>query len=143
MSIDVYVPRDASALSLGAEGVARAIEEEARAQRSQVRLIRNGSRGLYWLEPMVEVALPHGRWAYGPVKREDVASLFAADFLQGGAHPLSQGPTEEIPYLKSQQRLTSARVGVIEPTSIADYVAHGGYLGLQRALAMTQPERCV
>ena len=145
MSIDIYVPRDASALSLGAEAVARAIEDEARARRSQVRLIRNGSRGLYWLEPLVEVALENGRFAYGPVQPHDVASLFAADFLQGGAHPLSLGLTEEIPYLKSQQRLTSARVGVIEPTSVADYIAHGGYQGLRRALAMTQAEivQCV
>ena len=140
MTTDIYVPRDASALSLGAEGVARAIDAEARARRADVRVIRNGSRGLFWLEPMVEVVLPNGRWAYGPVKPRDVASLFAADFLQGGAHSLSQGLTEEIPYLKSQQRLTSERVGVIEPTSVVDYVAHGGYEGLRRALAMTQAE---
>ena len=140
MSIDIYVPRDASALSLGAAGVARAVQTEAQARRADVRVIRNGSRGLYWLEPMVEVALPQGRWAYGPVKARDVAGLFDADFLHGGAHALSQGLTEEIPYLKSQQRLTSARVGVIDPSSIADYVAHGGYQGLQRALAMTQAE---
>jgi formate dehydrogenase iron-sulfur subunit len=140
MSIDVYVPRDASALSLGAEEVARAIDREARTRRADVRLIRNGSRGLYWLEPMVEVVTAAGRMAYGPVKPADVAGLFAADFLRGAKHALSQGLTEEIPYLKSQQRLTSARVGVIDPTSIADYVAHGGYAGLRRALSMTQAE---
>jgi len=130
------VPRDASALSLGAEAVARAIDAEARARRIDVRLIRNGSRGLYWLEPLIEVATPAGRMAYGAARAADVASLFAADFLHGGAHLLSQGLTEEIPYLKSQQRLTSARVGIIDPTSVADYVAHGGYEGLRRALAM-------
>jgi formate dehydrogenase iron-sulfur subunit len=140
MTTDVYVPRDASALSLGAEAVAHAIEKEARARRADVRIIRNGSRGLYWLEPMVEVATPAGRVAYGPVKAADVASLLAADFLTGGHHALSQGLTEQIPYLKSQQRLTSARVGVIDPRSIADYVAHGGYDGLRRALSMTQGE---
>jgi formate dehydrogenase iron-sulfur subunit len=140
MTTDIYVPRDASALSLGAEAVARAIEAEARARRAEVRIIRNGSRGLYWLEPMVEIATPAGRLAYGPVKAAEVASLFAANFLAGGAHPLSQGPTEEIPYLKSQQRLTCARVGVIDPTSIADYVASGGYQGLRKALSMTPGE---
>jgi formate dehydrogenase iron-sulfur subunit len=140
VTVDIYVPRDASALSLGAEGVARAIDAEARARRADVRLVRNGSRGLYWLEPLVEVATPAGRIGYGPVKPGDVAGLFAANFLTGGAHPLSQGLTEEIPYLKSQQRLTSARVGVIDPTSVADYVAHGGYQGLRRALSMTQAE---
>src|SRR5580693_2306517 len=136
MTTDVYVPRDASALSMGAEAVARAIDAEARARRIDVRLIRNGSRGLYWLEPLIEVATPAGRMAYGAAKASDVASLFAAGFLNGGEHPLSQGLTEEIPYLKSQQRLTAARVGIIDPTSVADYVAHGGYEGLRRALAM-------
>jgi formate dehydrogenase iron-sulfur subunit len=140
MTIDVYVPRDASALSLGAEAVARAIDAEARTRRADVRIIRNGSRGLYWLEPMVEVATAAGRVAYGPVKASNVASLFAANFLAGGAHPLSHGTTEEIPYLKSQQRLTCARVGIIDPTSVTDYVASGGYQGLQRALSMTQAE---
>jgi formate dehydrogenase iron-sulfur subunit len=136
MTTDVYVPRDASALSLGAEAVARAIDAEARARRIDLRVIRNGSRGLYWLEPLIEVATPAGRMAYGAAQAADVASLFAADFLHGGAHPLSQGLTEEIPYLKSQQRLTAARVGIIDPTSVADYVAHSGYEGLRKALAM-------
>jgi len=140
MSIDVYVPRDASALSLGAEAVARAIAAEARARRAEVRIVRNGSRGLYWLEPMVEVALASGRVAYGPVRAADVAGLFDAGFLQGGTHALAQGTTQEIPYLKSQQRLTSARVGIIDPTSIADYLASGGYEGLRKALALSQSE---
>jgi formate dehydrogenase iron-sulfur subunit len=136
MTSHIYVPRDASALSLGADDVARAIAAEARARHADVRVIRNGSRGLFFLEPMVEVVLPQGRWAYGPIRAEDVPALFDANFLHGGAHELSLGLTEEIPYLKSQQRLTSARVGVIEPTSLEDYVTHGGYQGLRHALTL-------
>jgi formate dehydrogenase iron-sulfur subunit len=136
MTAHVYVPRDASARSLGADAVARAIAAEARARHLDVRVIRNGSRGLFFLEPLVEVVLPQGRSAYGPVTPEDVAGLFDADFLQGGTHALSQGLTEEIAYLKSQQRLTSARVGIIEPTSVTDYIEHGGYQGLRKALTL-------
>ncbi|HEY8508613.1 MAG TPA: NADH-quinone oxidoreductase subunit NuoF [Steroidobacteraceae bacterium] len=140
MSIDVYVPRDASALSLGAEAVAVAIAREAAARKADVRIIRNGSRGMFWLEPLVEVVTPEGRQAYGPVTVKDVPGLFDAGFLQGKSHPLHLGLTEEIPYLKSQQRLTFERVGVIDPLSVADYVAHGGYQGLRRALSMSPAE---
>ena len=98
--------------------------------------MRNGSRGLYWLEPLVEVATARGRVAYGPVGVDDVASLFAANFLDGGDHRLALGVTEELPYLKKQERLTFARVGVIDPLSLDDYLAHGGYRGLARALTL-------
>lgn len=136
MRTTVYVPRDAAALSIGAERVAKAIAAEAERRNTPIRLVRNGTRGLQWLEPLVEVATPNGRHAYGPVTVADVPSLFDAGFLQGTAHPLHQGLTEEIPFLKSQQRLTFARVGVIDPVNIDDYIAHDGYKGLQRALAM-------
>jgi formate dehydrogenase iron-sulfur subunit len=136
MGTTVYVPRDSGALSLGADAVARAIEVEAAARGLAVRIVRNGSRGLYWLEPLVEVLVGDARLAYGPVRAADVPSLFAAEFLQGGAHAISLGPTAAIPYLATQQRLTCTRIGIIDPVSIADYEAHGGYAGLRRALAM-------
>jgi len=136
MSTTVYVPCDSSALSLGAERVAQAIAGEAEKRGADIKLVRNGSRGLFWLEPMVEVATPKGRIAYGPVQAKDVPVLFEAGFLQGGAHALCQGPTEEIPYLKNQERLTNARVGISDPLSLEDYLAHGGYRGLGNALNM-------
>jgi formate dehydrogenase iron-sulfur subunit len=136
MSATVYVPRDAGSLSLGAEEVAKAIAAEAASRGLDITLTRNGSRGAYWLEPLVEVATPQGRLAYGPVTAADVPGLFTADFLAGGAHPLSLGATHTIPWLKSQERLTFARVGILDPVSVPDYVAHGGYQGLKRALSM-------
>ena len=136
MTALVYVPVDAGALSLGAGEVALAIAAEAARRRAAVKVVRNGSRGAYWLEPLVEVLTPLGRVAYGPVTAADVAGLFDADFLNGGTHALSLGPTGEIAWLKGQQRLTFERVGIIEPTSVADYVTHGGYQGLTRALSM-------
>src|SRR5687767_6103624 len=104
MSIDVYVPRDSGALSLGAEAVAQAIAAEARKRNVDLRIIRNGSRGMYWLEPMVEVATPVGRLAYGPVTVKDVPGLFDAAFYAGGKHALGHGVTDELQFLKSQQR---------------------------------------
>jgi len=136
MNPTVCVPRDSGAVSLGAGEVADAIAAEAGRRRADLTLVRNGSRGLYWLEPMVEVETARGRLAYGPVAPSDVASLFDANFLAGGQHRLALGPTAEIPYLRNQQRLTFARVGVTDPVSVDDYVGHGGYRGLERALAM-------
>jgi formate dehydrogenase iron-sulfur subunit len=137
MSIKIYVPGDSSALALGADAVAAAIVTEAARRGLAIELVRNGSRGLSWLEPLLEVATPQGRIAYAPVTLADVPSLFAADFLHGGSHPLCLGPTEEIPYLKKQERLTFARVGITDPQSLADYLANDGYQGLQRAITLT------
>jgi formate dehydrogenase iron-sulfur subunit len=138
MPATVYVPRDAGALSLGADGVAEAIAAEAAARHAEIHLVRNGSRGLYWLEPLVEVETAAGRHAYGPVEAGDVPGLFDAAFTSGAAHPLHLGLTEEIPFLKSQERLTFARVGITDPVSLDDYLSHGGYRGLDRALSMSR-----
>lgn len=132
--IKVFVPRDAAALAVGAEKVADALIDKA---GDRIDLVRNGSRGLLWLEPMVEVETPQGRIAYGPVKAKDIAGLIAAGFLEGGDHPLRLGRPEEIPYLATQSRLTFERCGIIDPLSVEDYRAHGGYVGLEKAIAMT------
>ncbi len=137
MTVTVYVPRDSAALAVGADDVAAAIVAEAAHRGIAVDVVRNGSRGLFWLEPLVEVATGRGRVAYGPVAEDDVASLFDADFVAGSDHPLAHGLTAEIPYLARQERLTFARMGVTDPLSLADYAAHGGWAGLERALAMS------
>jgi formate dehydrogenase iron-sulfur subunit len=136
MTATLYVPRDSAALSVGAEAVARAIA----AAIPDARVVRTGSRGLFWLEPLVEVATPAGRIAYGPVTAADVPGLVAAGLCTGGDHRLRHGRTEDIPYLKRQERLTFARVGVIDPISVADYEAHGGGRGLRAALAAAPGE---
>ncbi len=130
----IYVPRDAAALGVGADETATAIVAEARRRGIAIELIRNGSRGLLWLEPLVEVDVGGTRMAYGPVQSQDVASLFDADFTSGKPHALSHGVTGEIPYLKKQERLTFARVGITDPRSLEDYKEHGGYRGLAAAL---------
>jgi formate dehydrogenase iron-sulfur subunit len=140
MSFKIFVPRDSAALALGADEVATTIASLAQQRGVKIELIRNGSRGLFWLEPLVEVATAAGRVAYGPVTPQDVASLFEASFQTGGAHPLKLGLTEEIAWLKNQERLTFARMGVTDPLSLADYEAYEGYAGLRRALSLSAEE---
>jgi formate dehydrogenase iron-sulfur subunit len=133
----IYVSRDSGALAMGAEAVAMAIATEAVTRNQPVTVVRNGSRGLYWLEPLVEVDTPAGRLAYGPVSPNDVPGLFAAGFLTGGSHKLALGQVEKIPYFAKQERLTFARVGITDPVSIPDYEAHRGFQGLRNALNLT------
>lgn len=136
MATRLFVPRDSSALSVGAEDVAVALQLALNAD--DVTLVRNGSRALYWLEPMIEVETDEGRVAYGPVQATDVPGLISQGLLKGNQnHPLCLGLTEEIPYLKNQQRLTFVRAGIIDPVNINDYLATDGYKGLEKALAMS------
>lgn len=136
MNSTIYIPRDSAALAVGADRVARSIAQEAARRGQTVKIVRNSSRGMFWLEPLVEVATSAGRVAYGPVSLADVAGLFDAGFGDGHAHPLCLGLTEEIPYLKNQERLTFARMGITDPVSLDDYENHQGFDGLRRALSM-------
>lgn len=136
MSSKIYVPRDATALALGAGRVADAISAEAQRRGIDIQLVRTSSRGLFWLEPLVEIDSVDGRIGYGPVKVGDVATLFDAGLLEGGAHAKRLGLVEQIPFLKKQERLNFARAGITDPISLDDYRTHGGYRGLDNALKM-------
>jgi formate dehydrogenase iron-sulfur subunit len=138
----IYIPADAAAVSVGADETAAAIAREAAARGAEVAITRTGARGAFFLEPLIEVATSSGRIAYGPVTSSDVSSLFDAGFLDGASHPLRLGPPEDIPFFARQQRFTFARCGVIDPLSLDDYRANGGYAGLDRALAMLPAEVC-
>ncbi|WP_159951755.1 NADH-quinone oxidoreductase subunit NuoF [Rhizobium sp. 18065] len=140
MSVTVFVPRDSAALAVGANRVAAAIEREAAARGLDVAIVRNGSRGMLWLEVLVEVRTEAGRIAYGPVTPSDVPALFDAGFLNGGAHALCHGETKEIPFLKSQTRLTFSRCGVTDPLSLDDYRRYQGLKGLEKAIALPPAE---
>lgn len=140
MTVTVYVPKDSAARSIGADLVAIAIEAESVKRGIGLSMIRNGSRGALWLEPLVEVVTAEGRFAYGPITPEDVDSLFDSAFHLGGDHRLALGKTEDIDWLARQDRVTFARVGLVDPLSIADFQAHGGLVGLRRALTMEQEQ---
>lgn len=135
MSIKVYVPHETTAASLGAELLVDAIRFEALQRKLDIEIVRNGSRGACFLEPLVEIETASGRIAYGPVQVEDITALFDAKFLDGGAHKLALGNVEELPWFRNQERLTFARCGVIEATSVADYQKMGGFVGLKNTLA--------
>jgi len=140
MTVKIFVPRDAAALSLGADKVAKEVAAQIAARGLDVKLVRNGSRGMLWLEPLVEVEIEGKRIGYGPVKAKDIEGLFEAGLLSGGDHALCFGEVESLPFLKEQTRLTFARCGITDPLSLEDYQAHGGLAGLKRAAQMAPAE---
>ncbi len=133
--VRVYVPGDAVAVACGADDLVGAIASAANKRKRDIEIIRNGSRGMHWLEPMLEVATEMGRIAYGPVGLGDVDSVLEAMLAGGGEHKLRVGAPEQHPFLKKQTRLTFARCGIVDPRSLDDYKAHDGYKGLAKALA--------
>ena len=139
MSRKIYLSLDTTARSRGTDLVAAQVEKKLKAQPElNGKLIRNGSRGMFWLEPLLEISTPKGRVAYGPVAASDVSAILNQQcFDDVIEHPLCLGFTEQLPWLKSQQRLTFARVGVIDPVDVEDYINHDGFVGLTNALAKT------
>jgi len=138
--IRIFVPRDSAARSIGSDEVAAAIEAGLRDRGIDAEIVRNGSRGMLWLEPLVEVETAVGRVGYGPVALRDVAGLLDAGLAEGADHALSLGLVDQIDWLASQQRVTFARVGIIDPLDLDDYRAHGGLRGLTRAIEIPQQE---
>ena len=131
----IYVPRETAAVSVGADEVALAIAQAAKKDAADIELIRNGSWGATWLEPLVEVEVDGTRIAYGNVTVDDVVEMFDADLLGGGEHARRLGPINEIPYLINQDRWTFWRCGLVNPLSIEDFELHQGFKALQKAFA--------
>ena len=140
MSLRVFVPGDMAAVAVGADRVATALATAARAAGIDLEVVRNGSRGLFTLETLVEVDTPQGRIGYGPVDAADVPGLVAAGLFEGGPHPLRLGDVAALPFFARQTRLTFARAGLTDPLSLPDYRTHGGLKGLEAALALTPAE---
>jgi len=138
--IKVFVPLDSAALSMGADEVAIAIVQSAASQGVDITLIRTGSRGMLWLEPLVEVETSSGRVGFANISAESVPELIKSGALETGSHKSSIGLVEEHDFFKNQNRVTFARVGVIDPLSISDYENHGGLVGLRKALEMSAAE---
>lgn len=140
MSTRVFVPSDTTACAVGADRVADEIVNTASSRSLDIELMRNGSRGAFWLEPLVEIESDGQRHAFGPVNAADVASLFDAGFPAVCKHDLYLGKVSDIDWLARQQRLTFNRAGIIRPTNLADYQAHAGYQALKKALTMKPAE---
>ena len=139
-SVKVFIPKDSASKSVGADEVAQSILTHAQKKSLEIEIVRTGSRGMLWLEPLVEVETAKGRIGFGPVTVADVTSLFESDFLSNQNHPLSLGLIDELPWLKKQQRLTFKRVGIIDPLNVEDYQKFGGLAGLKAALKLAPEE---
>jgi len=141
-TVRVFIPRDSAARAVGADELALALLKEVERLGLSLEIVRNGSRGLFWLEPLLEVETPEGRVGFGPVGVEDLPGLVASGAFDPEraasiTHPLALGRVDELPYLRQQQRLTFARMGLIDPLSLSDYEAYGGWVGLRQAASLS------
>jgi formate dehydrogenase iron-sulfur subunit len=132
----LFVPGDSGALSVGADAVANALASELRRRGIEAQIVRTGSRGMYWLEPLIEVQTPEGRVGYGPLEPADIGPLLDAGMLDGAVDAKRVGVVDNHPWMRSQQRLTGARLGLVDPGDLDDYLAMGGYAGLEAALQL-------
>ncbi|HQD69363.1 MAG TPA: formate dehydrogenase, partial [Ornithinibacter sp.] len=128
-----WVSCDSAAVAAGADAVAEAIAAAG------ITVRRHGSRGMLWLEPLVELETEGGRVGYGNITEAEVGPL-----LDGALDDTDRciGPVDDHPWMARQHRVSFARVGVIEPTDLAAYREHGGLAGLLRAIELT-PEAVV
>ena len=131
----IFVPNDTGARSLGADHVAEAIRSTVERSGIDARIVRNGSRGAYALEPLIEVDSPRGRIGFARMQPDHAATLFAGG-LPEIDHPLCIGRVDDVPFFRKQQRLTFIRAGIIDPLDLDAYRANGGFEGLGRALAL-------
>lgn len=138
--VKIYIPADTTACALGADKVAAEVALQAQKRGLDLELKRNGSRGAFWLEPLLEIESGEDRFAFGPVYPGDVAGLLDAGLHESSEHPLFLGRVTDIEWLARQDRLTFGRAGVIDPLSLDEYKREGGYEGLNKALAMTAGE---
>ena len=139
MTIRIFVPRDAAAVACGAEEVAKTVADAAKTAKIEAHIVRNGSRGMLWLEPLLEIEEDGVRYAFGPMSvlgAHKIVAALAKTPASKIKHHLALGRTEDIPFFKKQTRLTFARCGLTDPVSLTDYKAHGGYKGLEKALAI-------
>jgi formate dehydrogenase iron-sulfur subunit len=132
----VFVPLDSFAVACGADEIAEELGRLAADRGVDVRIVRNGSRGMAWLEPMLEVETASGRIAYGPIEPGEIGALLDSGFLDGGDHAKRIGPPEEVPFFAKQTRLIFKRCGITDPLSLDEYRAHGGLDGLRRAIEL-------
>jgi formate dehydrogenase iron-sulfur subunit len=130
-----FIPGDAAACAVGADAVAAELARLVEARGLNARIVRNGSRGMFEMEPLLEVETPQGRHGYARLSAADVGPVLDA-IVDGTDHSSAVGLVEEIPFLKRQTRLTFARCGITDPQSIEDYRTHGGLKGLERAIAL-------
>lgn len=138
--LKVFIPGDTTACALGADAVANEVLLQAQNRSLEVEIIRNGSRGAFWLEPLLEIESGDGRIAFGPMTPNDVAGLFESGFPHDCEHPLMLGKVADIEWLSRQDRLTFERAGITNPLSLIDYKKHGGFEGLFNALNMSPAE---
>ena len=136
----------------GAAEVLEAIHNELEARGVEAKVDEVGCIGLCFAEPLVDILTPgSSRLFFGNVTPGDVPALIDGCLLSGdvrGPEPLGYlGDTpidgvpdlNELPGMRLQERIALRNAGTIAPVDVLQYVANGGYAGLNKALFEMDP----
>lgn len=134
MSSRYFVPGDTTAAAVGADAVADALAQALRQRGDGEQLVRNGSRGAFWLEPLLEIEQDGERAGFGPVAAADVPALLALARDAWPQHPRYLGPVDALPWFTAQTRLTFGRAGLDDPLCLDSYLSRHGFEALDHAL---------
>jgi NADH-quinone oxidoreductase subunit F len=136
----------------GCQAVTTALQEEVKKQKleSKVSIRISGCHGFCERGPLV-VIKPENIF-YQRVRVKDVPEIFSETIAKGKvierllytdrATNQKIAHEHEVPFYKLQKRLVFGNNGLIDPTSIEDYLAVGGYTALAKALKMA-PEKVI
>ena len=137
----------------GAKAVLAALRRAVAESGVDAAISEVGTRGLCYAEPLVDVAAPGGpRVLYGSVAPEQAAAI-AERHVRGGEPAVEFALAsvdcdvpgvprlEDLPMMRGQVRVALRNAGEIDPVDLDQYVARGGFAGLNRALTELTPER--
>ena len=124
----VFIPQDSISIALGADLIAKKIAQSGH------EIIRNSSRGLHFLEILIEVEIDGARHGFGPISTNEIEDLIASNFAK--SHPKYLGIVDELKLIKSQNRLSFAKCGINDPLDFDGYLTLGGGKALEKAKAI-------
>lgn len=136
-------------LAVGARELADALRSEIFRCRPPFEVVEAGCNGLCYLNPQVTFEQPGiPNLTYGPLQPSQVSRFVGEVILRGQYHafPGFAWATQswqglpgypQVPFLAGQRRFLLENCGQVDPLSLDDYLARGGYRGLAKALALS------
>ncbi len=171
-SVRIQVGTAPCGLAKGARGVVTTLQKELDKAGVDASVVQVGCIGMCYAEPTVEVLIPgKPKLTYGNFTADTASSLVKAlakgkllkkdllyrtnaeelvingktlTYAAKTPADLKKTPTaKDFPFFKPQTRITLRNAGLINPESIEEYCARGGYSALQKTLTKMTPEQVI
>lgn len=138
----IYIGAGTCGLGAGAGKVIDAVSQYLEENRIKAEVIKTGCIGLCTSEPLMDVKLPgYNRVSFENVHEEDVPKILDSildtripdykvlgQFRSENSTPFQNLKfVDEHPFFAPQKRIVLRNCGIIDPVSIEEYIASGGY----------------